>query len=112
MARSRWKAHCRRALIAAALARFPLTAGAQQALAAADTLPRIRVTGNDYAFIHLPSTIRAGRTLFSFTNTGKVKHEMSVVLMKPGVTAQEVFQMGPAAASSRAVADQFVGILL
>jgi hypothetical protein len=76
------------------------------------TPARITVIGNDYTFVQFPATIAAGPTLFSFENRGKVKHEMSVLLLKPGFTMQQVMEMPPAAPSSRAVAERIIGVLL
>lgn len=45
----------------------------------------IEVDGFDYAF-RMPDTVDAGRTAFRFSNTGRVRHEYNVVLLKPGVT--------------------------
>lgn len=72
----------------------------------------VPVVANDYAFIGFPTTIAAGPTEFSFENRGKVRHEMSVVLLRPGVTVQQVLEAGPGAASSRLMADQIIGILI
>ena len=73
---------------------------------------RVAVIGNDYAFVQLPATIAAGPTLFSFDNQGKVRHEMSIALLKPGVTVQQVLDRGPGAAGSRAMSERLIGILI
>lgn len=72
----------------------------------------VAVVGSDYAFAQFPTTIPAGKTLFSFDNRGKVRHEMSIVLLKPGITLQQLIEKGPGAASSRAIADRLIGILI
>ncbi len=79
---------------------------------AAQAPARVAIIGNDYAFIDFPATIAAGPTQFSFENRGKVRHEMSVVLLRPGVTVQDVLQRGPAAASSKAMTEKIIGILI
>ena len=38
-------------------------------------------------FVQLPSTLAAGPTLFSFDNRGTKRHELSIMLLKPGLTA-------------------------
>src|SRR5207245_1732801 len=63
-------------------------------------------------FIDVPAKLAPGPTLFSFENRGKVRHEMSIVRLRPGVTAQQVLQQGPGAASGRIMTDQLVGILV
>ena len=73
---------------------------------------RVTVAGNDYAFVQIPTTIRAGPTLFSFENRGRVRHEMSVMLLRPGVTVQQVLERGPGAASSRELSASLIGLLI
>jgi hypothetical protein len=73
---------------------------------------QVTVVGNDYAFVQLPATIAAGPTLFSFENRGSVRHELSIVQLKPGVTVRQVLERGPGAASSRAMAEKLIGILV
>lgn len=93
------------------LAFFP--AGVQaQASRSVDSLPRFIVIGNDYAFMQVPAGMRAGPTRLAFENRGKVRHEFSVVRLKAGVTVQDVLDHGPGAASSRALVDQLVGLLI
>jgi hypothetical protein len=89
---------------------------ARSSVAQTSVAPRgsshIATVGNDYAFTGIPATIAAGATEFSFENRGKVRHEMSIVLLRPGVTVQQVLERGPAAASSKAMAEQIIGILI
>src|SRR5689334_10312258 len=42
----------------------------------------VAITGTDYAFVQLPSTLPAGPTLFSFENRGTKRHEMSIALLR------------------------------
>jgi hypothetical protein len=79
---------------------------------AAQAAASVAIVGNDYAFVEFPKTIAAGSTALSFENRGKVRHEMSVVLLRPGVTMQDVLQRGPGAASSKAMAEKIIGILI
>src|SRR5437870_4645178 len=72
----------------------------------------VAVVGNDYAFVQLPLSVPAGPTLFSFENRGKVRHELSIALLKPGVTLADVMQGKVGAVSSRAVSDSIVGLLI
>jgi hypothetical protein len=77
----------------------------------AQTPKQVAVVGNDYAFIGFPSTIAAGPTLFSFENRGEVRHEMSIILLKPGLTLKDAIDAGPAASGPR-VAESLIGLLL
>jgi hypothetical protein len=74
--------------------------------------PKVAVVGNDYAFVAMPTTLPAGKTLFSFENRGTVRHEMSMALLKPGVTVEQVLERGPGAASGRLFAERLVGMLI
>jgi len=49
----------------------------------------ITVTAADYAFAGIPASLPAGRTFFALRNEGKVRHELSIVRLKAGVTAEE-----------------------
>lgn len=101
-----------RAMRVAAVAAV-IVAGTRSSLAQSAEGPRhVVITGTDYAFLQLPDTLRSGRTALAFSNRGTVKHEMSVARLRPGVTVQQVLQQGPGAASSRALVDQLVGILI
>ena len=73
---------------------------------------KVAVVGNDYAFVGMPTTIAPGETRFSFENRGTVRHEMSMVLLKPGVTVEQVLERGPGAAAGRLFAERLVGILI
>ena len=74
---------------------------------------RVAVVGTDYSFIQLPSTLAAGPTLFAFENRGTKRHEMSIALLKPGVTVERLVRPGePITVSSRAVTDSIVGLLI
>jgi hypothetical protein len=74
---------------------------------------RVAVVGTDYAFLQLPATLDAGPTLFEFENRGAKRHEMSILLLKPGVAVESlVAGADRPAVSSRAVSDSIVGLLL
>jgi hypothetical protein len=73
----------------------------------------VTVVGTDYAFVQLPTTLGAGPTLFAFENHGAKRHEMSIVLLRPGVAAESLIGGGDRpAVSSRAVSDSIIGLLL
>jgi len=71
------------------------------------------VIGTDYAFLRLPTTFGAGPTLFSFENRGTKRHEMSIALLRAGVTADSLIARGALmTVSSRAVSDSLIGLLV
>jgi hypothetical protein len=49
----------------------------------------IRIVGTDYAFA-APDTVVAGPSAFSFENHGTKRHEVAVVLARPGTTAAQI----------------------
>src|SRR4051812_14531534 len=77
---------------------------AQGPLAGSAAVSRVGVVGTDYAYSQLPDTVAAGPTIFSFENRGTVRHEMSVILLKPDVTLKQILDR-PGSATSRAVAE-------
>ena len=99
-----------RGLRLAAIACVVARAAAAQVTGAAPA--SIAIVGSDYAFIQFPATIAAGPTRFSFENRGTVRHEMSMVLLKAGVTVDSVLKRGPGGAGSRAMAEKLIGILI
>jgi hypothetical protein len=71
------------------------------------------VVGTEYTFVQLPTTLGAGPMLFAFENHGLKRHEMSVVLLKPGVAVDSLIAGGRVGAvGSRAVSDSIIGLLL
>ena len=72
----------------------------------------IHVVGTDYAFLPLPATISSGKTLFSFENRGKVRHELSIALLRPGVSLQQVMQLAPGSGERTQLIERVVGILI
>ena len=72
---------------------------------------QVPVVAGDYAFISFPATIAAGPTLFSFENRGEVRHEMSIILLKPGLTVKDAIAAGAAVTSPR-IAESLVGLLI
>jgi hypothetical protein len=74
---------------------------------------QVAILGDDYAFLHPPTTLPSGETLFAFENRGKVRHEMSLALLKPGVTADDAMRavMDPGA-RRRDLYDKSIGVLL
>lgn len=50
----------------------------------------VTFVGSDYAF-QGPDTVAAGPTIFRFKNAGSVAHELSLSVLRPGVTGQQAF---------------------
>ena len=71
--------------VAAMLLCSPDLASAQAKMAQ----PSIRVVGTDYALV-APDTVAAGPTVFHFENRGAKKHELAVILARPGTTAAQI----------------------
>lgn len=85
----------------------------QSARAQGAEKPReIEVVATDYAFLPLPPTISAGPTIFSFVNQGKVRHELSIARLKPGVSLDDFLKTGPDAPKRRDMVERSVGILI
>ena len=77
----------------------------------AQTSPaQVVIVGDDYAFLRPPATLPAGETLFAFENRGKVRHEMSLSLLKPGISADEALRA--VMPGRRGLIDKSVGILI
>jgi hypothetical protein len=74
-------------------------------------LAQVAVVANEYAFIGFPTSIAAGPTLFSLENQGEVRHEMSIILLKPGLTLQDALAAGLAVTGAK-VAESLVGLLI
>jgi len=90
----------------------PIPAQAQSDARTAEPV-HFAVIGTDYAFLHLPATLGAGPTLFSFENRGTKRHEMSIALLRAGVTADSLIARGSLmTVSSRAVSDSLIGLLV
>jgi len=87
---------------------------AQRTKAARATTPaRVAVVGADYAFTQLPTALSPGPTLFSFENRGTKRHEMSITLLKAGVTIDVLTRAeNRLALAGRAVSDSIVGLLI
>lgn len=72
---------------------------------------QVAVVANEYAYIGFPTTIAAGPTLFSFENRGEVRHEMTILLLQPGLTMKDAIDAGGAATSPR-IAESLIGLLI
>jgi hypothetical protein len=73
---------------------------------------QVTIVGNDYAFVQAPTTLPAGETLFAFENRGKVRHEFSLGLLKPGVAIQDVLNMVTQGGRRRNLIESPIGILI
>lgn len=79
----------------------------------ASTLPRqiVEIVGGDYAFL-VPDGIHAGPATFRFVNRGKVRHELSIALLRPGVTVQQLMAARQAKARAGQLIEASVGVLV
>jgi ketosteroid isomerase-like protein len=55
----------------------------------AATSAPVAIVGTDYAFIQPPTTLPPGDAVFTFENRGKVRHELSLALLRPGVAVDD-----------------------
>ncbi len=85
-----WRARFTQTLAQAGGA-IAVLASATHAVSAQSTVRQqsIRIVGTDYAFA-APDTVIAGRSAFSFENHGTKRHEIAVVLARPGTTAAQI----------------------
>ena len=72
---------------------------------------RVSVVATEYAFIGFPATIAAGPTAFSFENRGEVRHEMTIILLRPGLTVKDVMAAGTSASGPK-TAESLIGLLI
>ena len=84
------RSHHRHGLLGLLAIALPLLATSRPPQATPDLL----IVGNDYSFV-IPATVRPGLTTVSFENRGKQLHEMHLVRLKPGITFDSVFKVGP-----------------
>jgi len=74
---------------------------------------RVAIIGTDYAFVQFPTAVDPGPTLLSFENRGSKRHEMSVALLRAGVTTEVLTRRDQRMAlTSRAVSDSLIGLLV
>lgn len=70
----------------------------------------VEVIASDYAF-ELPRELPAGRTAFRLRNTGKVPHQLHLLLLKPGSTIEQYVQLRRESKSAASLVEGPVGIL-
>jgi len=76
--------------------------------AVAQKFAPVRVVALDYAY-QAPSTLASGPTLFALDNQGKVRHEVAIVRLHPGVTVDSAMHAAPPA---RLALVDIVGVLI
>lgn len=70
----------------------------------------VEVTGSDYAF-RVPSRLPAGLTTFRFHNEGEVRHELTIVRLKPGATLDQFIAREKESKPTTDLLDGAVGVL-
>ncbi len=90
---------------------FSLRGAGEQATSARAPL-QVAIVGSDYAFLQVPTTLPGGETLFAFENRGKVRHELSLALLKPGVGLQDVLNQFVEGGRRRDLYETSIGVLL
>lgn len=75
------------------------------------TMPRVdSIVGVDYAFRY-PKTLAPGRHTFLFKNEGKFRHEVSMALLKPGVTPERLVEVDKAGGDIDLLIEDGMGLL-
>ena len=70
----------------------------------------IAVIADDYTFLVLPD-IKSGSTAFSFSNKGKVTHEMFIARLKVGARPDEYLKAANDPQQRRGLLEDMIGIL-
>lgn len=70
----------------------------------------VTIMAHDYAFA-LPDSLRSGPTVFRLQNAGKVPHEVFVLLLKPGATMRQFFDVADAGKQD-SLLEATVGVLM
>jgi plastocyanin len=78
--------------------------------AVATGIPTDTIIGTDYAFQY-PRTVTPGRRRFAFRNEGKMRHELSIALLRPGVTLQKVQETEKAGGDVDALFEKDFGLV-
>ena len=73
---------------------------------------QVRIVGDDYAFIQPPGTVPPGEAVFAFQNRGKVRHELSIALLKPGLGPSDVLDAFAQGNRRRDLYETSIGVLL
>jgi len=76
--------------------------------AVAQKFAPVKVVALDYAY-QAPSTLPSGPALFALDNRGKVRHEVAIVRLRPGVTVDSAMHAEPPA---RVALVDIIGVLI
>ena len=87
-----------------------ITVGAERASASSKPVVD-SVIGADYAFVRYPRIVAPGRHQFAFSNEGKVRHEVSMVLLAPGATVQRALEVSRAGGDVDSLIADYLGVL-
>lgn len=69
------------------------------------------IVGTDYAYTKYPRTLAPGWHHFVFANTGKQRHEISIALLKTGVTLKQVLDTAGKDGDVDSLLDESLGVL-
>lgn len=89
-----------------------LKEGEGEEAAIPDDARPVEVIGVEYAFQNLPEEVQAGTYRVTFKNEGKEDHEIGIVELNEGVTADQVielFKQGKESEGEKLIADDDVG---
>jgi hypothetical protein len=76
------------------------------------TITDVRIGGADYAFLDVPEVLPPGLIAFSFDNRGKVRHEMALATLKPGVTLAQLVNAAATQEQRAGLIDELIGLLI
>ena len=72
----------------------------------------VPVAGADYTFMSVAPSQGAGLTAFSFENKGKVRHELVLVRLRPGVTPDSVVRVAQTGTPPFGLIEAVSGVLI
>ncbi|MEP6833316.1 MAG: hypothetical protein ABJB74_07970 [Gemmatimonas sp.] len=81
---------------------------------AAPVIPPVAIdtiVGTDYAYTKYPKMLTPGWHHFAFVNAGKQRHEINLILLKPGVTVLKVLEVAGKGGDIDALMDEALGVL-
>jgi hypothetical protein len=87
-----------------------IKAGAERAKGSPAGVKADTIVATDYSFRY-PRTLSPGRHTLVFRNEGKVRHEVSIILPKKGVTFEQMFAVRLAGGNPRVLNDEQLGVL-
>lgn len=70
---------------------------------------KLTVEGFEYGYTGVPATVAAGPAIVSFKNIGVENHEIGIIKVKPGLTADQAIAQAKANPDDESYVDSFLG---